>query len=98
MNEIVGFSFTFPPEYLKAALLLSLLSVWVLVALFAYLNLYTRRRYFTLWTAAWLFYAIWLTLCLSIKGQYESPMLMTIKLSCVRDSGVCFMWGSRGFK
>ena len=49
-------------EYLPAALMVSLLSVWVLVGLFLYLNRYTRREYFTAWTAAWLFYALWLTL------------------------------------
>src|SRR6185503_1558470 len=34
----------------------SLLTVWVLVGLFFYLNHYTRRRYFTIWAVAWLFY------------------------------------------
>jgi hypothetical protein len=35
--------------------MVSLLSVWVLVGLFCYLNRYTKREYFTIWTAAWLF-------------------------------------------
>jgi len=51
----------FPREYMRAALMVSLLSVWVLVGLFYYLNRYTKREYFTVWTAAWLFYALWLT-------------------------------------
>ena len=38
----------------------------VLVALFYYLNRYTKRYYFTIWTAAWLFYALWLTIGLSV--------------------------------
>ena len=42
--------FSFPPEYLSAALVVSLLSVWVLVGLFYYLNRYTRRYYFSIWT------------------------------------------------
>ncbi len=61
----------FSPEALKAALFLALLSSWVLVGLFAYLNRYTHRHYFALWTVAWLFYTIWLTttlLYLSIKN------------------------------
>ena len=53
----------FPQQYLQAALLVSLVSVWLLVGLFYYLNRYTKRDYFTIWTAAWLFYALWLTLC-----------------------------------
>src|SRR5271156_6554828 len=52
---------TFPQECLRAALLVSLLSVWVLVGLFYYLNRYTRQQYFSIWTGAWLFYAMWLT-------------------------------------
>ncbi|MGH7941799.1 MAG: hypothetical protein ACREFR_12090, partial [Limisphaerales bacterium] len=48
--------------YVPAAMMVSLLSVWMLVALFFYLNRYTKREYFTIWTAAWLFYALWLTL------------------------------------
>jgi len=57
----------------------SLLSIWVLVALFYYLNRYTRRHYFTIWTAAWLFYALWLTIALRcptprrlVGGYYPS--------------------------
>ena len=52
----------FDTQYVRAALLVSLLSVWVLVGLFIYLNQYTKRPYFTIWTAAWLFYALWLTM------------------------------------
>ena len=47
--------------------MVSLLSVWMLVGLFYYLNRYTRREYFTVWTAAWLFYALWLTLGLKVQ-------------------------------
>jgi len=47
---------------MQAALMVSLLSVWMLVVLFFYLNRYTKREYFTVWTTAWLFYALWLTL------------------------------------
>ena len=52
----------FPHAYVPAAMMVSLLSVWMLVGLFVYLNRYTKREYFTIWTAAWLFYALWLTL------------------------------------
>ena len=62
-----GIDLIFPREYLQAALMVSLLSVWVLVGLFYYLNHYTRREYFTVWTAAWLFYALWLTLSLTVQ-------------------------------
>src|SRR6267142_2183703 len=51
----------FSGQYLRAALTVSLMSVWMLVGLFYYLNHYTKRDYFTVWTAAWMFYALWLT-------------------------------------
>jgi hypothetical protein len=53
-----GFDIVFPREYLRAALIVSLLSVWVLVGLFYYLNRYTKRTYFTIWTAALLLFAL----------------------------------------
>ena len=71
----IGFDFDFPHEHLKPALAVSLLSVWVLVGLFYYLNRYTKRRYFTIWTAAWLFYALWLTLCMAVPDPFDSPLL-----------------------
>jgi len=67
MSNIIGIDLEFPKEYLKAALMVSLLSVWVLVGLFCYLNRYTKRRYFTIWTGAWLFYALWLTLTMGLQ-------------------------------
>ncbi len=44
----MGFNLEFSPDTLKAALLVSLLSVWLRVGLFAYLDYYTKRRCFTL--------------------------------------------------
>ena len=55
-------------EYVPAAMWVSLLSMWMLVGLFFYLNRYTKREYFTIWTAAWLFYALWLTLNLETQA------------------------------
>ena len=43
----IGFDLIFPREYLRGALIVSLLSIWVLVVLFYYLNRYTKRNYFT---------------------------------------------------
>lgn len=86
-------SFYFPPEYLRAGRLVSLLSVWLLVGLFAYLNHYTRRRYFTIWTAAWLFYALWLTLNFSQEGK----LVLMFRQWCVGTSAVFLFWGSLVF-
>ena len=77
--------------------MVSLLSVWVLVGLFYYLNRYTKREYFTVWTAAWLFYALWLTLSLQMKDTPPGSILFMIKQWCVAISAVFLLWGSLRF-
>jgi PAS domain S-box-containing protein len=94
----IGLDFYFTREYLKAGVLVSLLSVWVLVSLFYYLNRYTKRRYFTIWTAAWLFYALWMTL--SFGAQQEDrgqPLLLMLEQWCIGVSAVFLLWGSASF-
>jgi len=87
----------FPREYMRAALMVSLLSVWVLVGLFYYLNRYTKRDYFTVWTAAWLFYALWLTLSLQMQKTPPDSVFFMIKEGCVAISAVFLLWGSLRF-
>lgn len=87
----------FTREHLKAAVLVSLLTVWVLVALFFYLNRYTRRRYFSIWTAAWLFYALWITLSFRVPGSHNEPPLLMFQQWCVGVSAIFLLWGSRSF-
>ena len=87
----------FPREYMRAALMVSLLSVWVLVSLFYYLNRYTKREYFTVWTAAWLFYALWLTLSLQTPDSSPESVFFMLKQCCVAISAVFLLWGSLRF-
>ena len=82
---------------MRAALVVSLLSIWVLVFLFYYLNRYTKRPYFTVWTAAWLFYALWLTLGLSVPNPDLSSFTMILRQWCVGISAVFLLWGSLAF-
>lgn len=84
-------------DYLSAAVLVSLLSVWVLVGLFVYLNRYTRREYFNIWTAAWLFYALWLTLGLSESKPDAESWIFLLRQCCVAISAVFLLWGSLRF-
>ena len=86
-----------PYEYLQAGHVVSLFSVWMLVALFYYLNRYTKRDYMTIWTAAWLFYAWWLTLGLEGPGGNPSGLLFPLRQSCVAISAVFLLWGSARF-
>ena len=97
MGESLVFDVIFPREYLRAALVVSLLSIWVLVLLFYYLNRYTKRTYFTIWTAAWLFYALWLTLGLSVPNPDPKSFLMIVRQWCVGISAVFLLWGSLAF-
>jgi len=95
----------FASAYLQATLMVSLLSVWVLVGLFYYLNRYTKREYFTIWTAAWLFYALWLTLSMTWEAPAphgEGPPDVTslaamVKQSCVAISAAFLLWGTLRF-
>ncbi len=93
----MGSYLVFTREYLKAGVFVSLLSVWVLVALFYYLNRYTKRRYFTIWTVAWLFYALWITLSFGRQGTRENPFIMVIQQWCVGLSAIFLFWGSLRF-
>jgi len=45
----------FPGNWLNAALALALFSTWVVIGVFAYLNRYTQKSYFSLRTVAWMF-------------------------------------------
>lgn len=89
----------FSEQYLQATLFVSLLSVWLLVGLFYYLNHYTKREYFAIWTTAWLFYALWLTLGLTMHGvvSAKSNLLFTLRQCCVAVSAVFLLWGSARF-
>ncbi len=97
MNLIKGLDILFPREYMRAALLVSLLSVWVLVGLFYYLNRYTKRSYFNMWTAAWLFYALWLTLGITVPNPPPESFVLILRQWCVSISAVFLLWGSMSF-
>src|SRR5687767_4552138 len=96
-ESMTGFDLLFPREYLRSALVVSLLSVWVLVAIFYYLNRYTKRKYFTIWTAAWLFYALWLTLSIAVPDPPITSFAFAIKQWCVGVSALFLFWGSLQF-
>lgn len=95
--KFFGLDLDFSQQYLQATLIVSLLSVWVLVALFAHLNRYTRREYFTVWTAGWLFYALWLTLSLMLPETAPADFVSILKQWCVSISAVLLLWGSLRF-
>src|SRR5512133_1226476 len=97
MPNAAGYLFDFPREYLRPAGLVSLLSVWVLVGLFFYLNAYTRRRYFTIWSAAWLFYGTWLSLSFEFQGVSGGPFVLMLEHGSVGIAAILMIWGASVF-
>ena len=87
----------FPPEYLKAALILALLSVATLIGLCSYLNRFTRKRYFTIWTTAWLFYSLWLMLGIRFHPDVPGAFGAMLQQWCIGASAVFLLWGSALF-
>jgi CheY-like chemotaxis protein len=69
----------------------------VLVGLFYYLNRYTKRDYFAIWTAGWLFYALWLTTSLSVSNAPMNGAVFMAKQCCISLSAVFLLWGSLRF-
>jgi PAS domain S-box-containing protein len=92
--NVAAFNLSFPIQYLKAALVVSFLSVWVLIGLFSYLNRYTKRGYFRIWTFAWLFYSVWLGLSIVIPDRAGASLLLMVKHCCIGWSAVFLVWGS----
>jgi PAS domain S-box-containing protein len=93
----LGLELYLPREFLNATLITSFMSVLALVGIFHYLNLYTKRWYFTIWTAAWLFYGVWLALQYRWPAWHESPILVMAQEWCVGASATFLLWGSACF-
>lgn len=84
----------FPPEWTKAALVLALISVWMMIALFAYLNRRTRKPYFSTWTAAWMFYSVHLAASIGLEESPDAPLLVMARRACLGISALFLFWGS----
>ncbi len=102
-TPLLGWIFDFDTRgQLRAGLFVSLVSVWLLVGVFAYLNYYTRRRYFSIWTAAWLFYALYLTISYSLYltyGRFDPQLWWATMLKqwCISTAAVFMLWGGARF-
>ncbi|MEO5802236.1 MAG: ATP-binding protein [Verrucomicrobiota bacterium] len=62
-----------------------------------YLNRYSQRRYFGIWGAAWIFYALWLILRLVYTDIEIGSWTQAGKQWCIGTSGVFLFWGSLVF-
>src|SRR6185369_310582 len=79
---------------LRSIILFSLLPVWVLVGLFQYLSRFTKKRHFKTWTAGWLFYALFLTLCATPKAILLPATAGILKNWCIATAALLMLWGS----
>jgi PAS domain S-box-containing protein len=84
----------FDPEWVRSALVLALFSTSVVVGVFAYLNRYTKKGYFSLWTIGWIFYALWLGVCIGLDESPSEPLLVMARRACIGVSALCMAWGS----
>jgi PAS domain S-box-containing protein len=85
------------PETLRAALLLALFGAVMVIGLFFYLNYWTRKSYFNLWTVAWMLYAVWLAVSLQLQETPDQTFLIMVRRACIGISALFMFWGSLRF-
>jgi PAS domain S-box-containing protein len=91
---VVGAGLLFPPEWVKAALVLAFLCTWVLVGFFWYLNYYTRKGYFQYWTAAWVFFSVYLAASIGREALPALPFLVMTRRAFIGFAALFMFWGS----
>ena len=86
--------FAFPVEWTNAVLILALMSICMVLALFAYLNHRTKRPYFSLWIVSWMSYAGYLAAAIGLQESPDFPFLVMMRRSCIGLSALYMFWGS----
>ncbi|MGD0060174.1 MAG: ATP-binding protein [Verrucomicrobiia bacterium] len=89
-----GAEFAFPAEWTNAVLILALMSICMVLALFAYLNHRTKRPYFSLWIVSWAAYAGYLAAAIGLQESPEFPILVMMRRCCIGLSALYMFWGS----
>jgi uncharacterized membrane protein YhiD involved in acid resistance len=92
MNGLSGL--LFPVEWTRAALVLALMSTWVVIGLFIYLNRHTRKLYFGLWTVAWVVYSVYLAAAIGLTEVPQLSILVTARRACIGIAALFIFWGS----
>jgi len=83
MNNAINVGFLdqsilfFPPEWIKSALVLALITVWMVIGLFTYMNYAARRPHLSLWTVGWMFYSVYLAASIGLEESPHTPLLAT---------------------
>ena len=86
--------FAFPVEWTNAVLILALMSICMILGLFAYLNHRSKRPYFSLWIVSWMCYAGYLAAAIGLQESPEFPFLVMMRRSCIGLSALYMFWGS----
>ncbi len=84
----------FPPEWIKSALVLALITVWMVIVLFAYLNYSMRRPHLSLWIVSWMFYSVHLAASIGLEVTPGTPFLLMASRACIGISALFMFWGS----
>ncbi len=84
----------FPPEWIKSALVLALITVWMVIVLFTYLNFATRRPHLSLWIVSWMFYSVHLAASIGLEDAPGTPFLLMASRGCIGISALFMFWGS----
>jgi PAS domain S-box-containing protein len=84
----------FPADGLKAALILAIFGTWVVISVFAYLNLQARKSHFRFWALAWLYYSLYLATAFGLGEWSGLPLVLALRCACIGISALCLFWGS----
>lgn len=84
----------FPPEWIKSALVLALITVWMVIVLFTYLNFSMRRPHLSLWTVSWMFYSVHLAASIGLEDSPGTAFLLMASRGCIGISALFMFWGS----
>ena len=84
----------FPPEWIKSALVLALITVWMVIGLFTYMNYSARRVHLSLWTVGWMFYSVYLAASIGLEESPHTALLVMVSRACIGISALFMFWGS----
>ena len=100
MNNAINLGFLdqsilfFPPEWIKSALVLALITVWMVIGLFTYMNYAVRRPHLSLWTVGWMFYSVYLAASIGLEESPHTALLVMVSRACIGISALFMFWGS----
>jgi PAS domain S-box-containing protein len=95
LTDVIAFvNGAFPADGLKAALILAIFGTWVVISVFAYLNLQARKSHFRFWALAWLYYSLYLATAFGLGEWSGLPLVLALRCACIGISALCLFWGS----